>query len=76
MNDAPGFLDRRKQPAIQTAITKDTVKALVVSVLPWTPRINKVGINVLFVQPRRHSLRNELWTVVTFHIDWRTPLSK
>jgi hypothetical protein len=37
---------------------------------------NKVGSNVLFVQPRRHSLRNALWPIVTLHIDWSTMWGK
>jgi hypothetical protein len=47
MHDAPGFLDRCKQPAIEALIAQDPVKALVMPVLPWAARLNKVRINML-----------------------------
>ena len=67
-DNALGFLDRGKQPAMQTAIAKDAVAALVMPVLPRTPRVNKVQVNRLLAQPGRHALCDAFRTVITFAI--------
>ena len=73
-DDATGLVDCTKQPAIEAPIVKHTVEALVMAVLPRTPRVNKVGIDPLCPQPCRHPLRNELRAIVTFHIHGRATL--
>src|SRR5688572_16951494 len=76
MNDTPGFLDRSKQPAIQAAIAKDAVKALVMPVLPRAARSNEVRLDMMRAQPRRDLLRNKLWAIVTLHIGRSPTLCK
>ena len=73
---ATRLLDRCKQPAIETAIVPHPVKALIMSVLPQTLRVNKVGLDTLLPQPGRPSLGNELGTIVTLHVAWTATLSK
>src|SRR5262249_35517108 len=61
---------------IEAPLTQHAVKALVMSILPRAPRLNKVCIHMMRVQPGRHPLSNALWTVVTLHVAWRPVLSK
>src|SRR5262245_25186530 len=70
LNNAPGVLNRRKQPAVQAAVAQDAVKALVMPALLRTPRIHKAGLDMMRAQLCCHLLRNTLWTIVTFHIPW------
>jgi hypothetical protein len=68
VHDTPGFVDRCKQPAMQTTIAQAPVQALVMSVLPRTPRINKVGIDRRCAKPGRHPLGHALRAIRTFDI--------
>jgi hypothetical protein len=76
IDDAPGFLDRSKQPAVQTTITKYAVKALVMPVLPRTPWGNKCGIHMLCMQPVCDPLGNKLRAIVALDLRWSIPLGK
>src|SRR5215472_2153770 len=53
-DDATGLVDCTQQPAIEAPVVKHTVAALVMAVLPRTPRVKKVGIDPLCPQPCRH----------------------
>jgi hypothetical protein len=68
VNNAPGFLDRSKEPAIQAPIANDAIEALMMAILPWTARRHAVGLNMLLAQPGSNPLRNELWAIITFHL--------
>jgi hypothetical protein len=76
INDTPSFLDRCQQPAIEASIAKDPVKALVMPVLPWAARLNKVRINMLRMPPGYDPGCHELRTVVTLDVDWSATVGK
>src|SRR5262245_31905642 len=76
IEDAPGFLDRSKEPAVQTTVAQDVVKALVMAVLPRTPWGNKCGIHMLRMQPVCDPLGNKLRVIVALDIRRRPPLGK
>jgi hypothetical protein len=74
LNNAPGFLDRPKPPAVQAAFAKAPVKALVMPVLPRTSRDNKASLTMLRAQPSRDLLRHKLGTIITLHLSRGTTL--
>jgi len=65
---ALGFLHCRQQPAMQTALAQAPLNALVLPVLPRTPRVNQMGIARLRLPPGRDPLRDARRTVITFDI--------
>jgi hypothetical protein len=70
--DATSLVNGGQQPAIAAAIAKDPMKAVVVPVLPWTPRGNQVYLPLRRLQPGRAPGRHAFRTLLTCDL-YRSP---
>jgi hypothetical protein len=68
------LVDGGKQPAIEAPITKYSIKALVMPVLPWALRLTEAGRPMMRLQPCCDLLCHKLRTILTLHIPRSTTL--
>jgi hypothetical protein len=70
LDDGYGLLDRSTQPALQAASAQDAMKALVLSVLPRTARLNAVSLDIM------HVLLFGFSTAKIFCCVWSSPIRR